>query len=172
MSAVACSENLGPLASQVTCALPMFVFSHILGQPDFSITVTVKAFTCFLIEDDADDQEIFINALLKINPAIKNISACNGKDALDKLRVADVKPDIIFLDLNMPLMNGRDFLKAISGKEYYRQIPIIILSTSSDSDTIAETIQLGAKEFITKPVSYADWEKILKVVLAEYYGEL
>jgi CheY-like chemotaxis protein len=132
----------------------------------------VRAFTCFLIEDDADDQEVFINALAKISPAIKNISASNGKDALEKLSAGKVKPDIIFLDLNMPLMNGTEFLKAISGTEYFRQIPIIILSTSSDSDTIAETIQLGAKEFITKPVSYSDWETILKIVLTEYYSEL
>jgi CheY-like chemotaxis protein len=132
----------------------------------------VKAFTCFLIEDDADDQEVFINALSKISPAIRNISASNGKDALEKLGAGSVKPDIIFLDLNMPLMNGTEFLKAISGTEYYRKIPIIILSTSSDSDTIAETIQLGAKEFITKPVSYSDWETILRIVLTEYYGEL
>lgn len=132
----------------------------------------MKAFTCFLIEDDADDQEIFINALGKINPAIRNISASNGQDALQKLSATKVKPDIIFLDLNMPLMNGREFLKAISGEEYYRTIPIIILSTSSDSDTIAETIQLGAKEFITKPVSYSEWETILKVVLKEFYSGL
>ena len=132
----------------------------------------MKAFTCFLIEDDADDQEIFITALSKISPAIKNISASDGQDALDKLRAGELKPDIIFLDLNMPRMNGREFLKAISGEEYYRQIPIIILSTSSDNDTIAETIQLGAKEFITKPVNYSDWETILKIVLKEFCNDL
>lgn len=132
----------------------------------------MKAFTCFLIDDDADDQEIFISALGKISPAIRNISAYNGQDALDKLSASKEKPDIIFLDLNMPLMNGREFLQAISGNEWYQQIPIIILSTTSDSDTISETIQLGAKEFITKPASYSDWETILKVVLKEFYTGL
>ena len=132
----------------------------------------MKSFTCFLIEDDADDQEIFINALARIDPAIRNVSASNGQEALDKLRASRVKPDIIFLDLNMPRMNGTEFLKAIAGKKAYQQIPIIILSTSSDSDTIAETIQLGAKEFITKPANYSDWETILRIVLKEFYAEM
>lgn len=132
----------------------------------------MKAFTCFLIDDDVDDQETFVSALSKISSSIRNVSASNGREALDKLAAGEVAPDIIFLDLNMPLMNGREFLKAIAGKERYRRIPIIILSTSSDSDTISETLQLGAKEFVTKPVRYADWETVLKIVLKEYYSGL
>ena len=64
----------------------------------------------FLVDDDVDDQLMFKEVIETINPALQCDTAANGKIALDKLKESSAVPDIIFLDLNMPVMNGYDFL--------------------------------------------------------------
>lgn len=120
---------------------------------------------CFLIDDDIDDREVFMYALEAVNPAIRCITACNGREALNLLGKADIYPDLIFLDLNMPLMNGEQFLKEVQHCERLKKIPIIILSTSSNPKTVSETRKLGAKLFITKPDKVSILEKKLKDIL-------
>jgi CheY-like chemotaxis protein len=88
----------------------------------------------------------------------------NGQDALKKL--SGYHPDVIFLDLNMPLMNGRQFLEEIKKKDGLSHIPVIILSTSSDKSTIEDTRRLGARDFITKPDKLSAWEARLKEVFS------
>lgn len=121
-----------------------------------------KAFTCFLIDDDADDQEIFLRVLESVAPAVECHTASNGQEAIDKLRNRQVKPDVIFLDLNMPLMNGKQFLQACQGMGSCKEIPVIILSTSSDQQTIRETRELGASDYITKPNRYSAWKEVIQ----------
>ena len=121
-----------------------------------------KAFTCFLIDDDADDQEIFLRVLESVAPAIECHTASNGQEAIEKLRSRQVNPDVIFLDLNMPLMNGKQFLEACQGLRSCKEIPVIILSTSSDQQTIKETRALGARDYITKPNRYSAWKEVIQ----------
>jgi len=80
---------------------------------------------------------------------------------LQKLQNSSSQPDIIFLDLNMPLMNGRQFMQAIKTDIKLQQIPIVILSTSSDHKTRSDMEILGAKYFITKPDKYSAWKEML-----------
>src|SRR5688572_1637121 len=70
-----------------------------------------------LIDDDEDDREICLSVLQTILPEASYIIATNGEDALQKLNNGNASPDLIFLDLNMPLMNGKQFL--MSGKKYH-----------------------------------------------------
>ena len=70
----------------------------------------------FLVDDDEDDKEIFMAALQEINTEVACITADNGYDALNKIKTKQANPDLIFLDLNMPLMNGQVFLKKL--REY------------------------------------------------------
>jgi len=108
--------------------------------------------TCFLIDDDEDDQEIFTLALREADASIKCVTASDGVEALAKL--ADDKtfiPDYIFLDLNMPLMNGKECLREIRKQSHLKGVPVIIFSTSSEPHDIEETRKLGANDFITKP---------------------
>jgi CheY-like chemotaxis protein len=119
-----------------------------------------------LIDDDADDQEIFSTVIEQIFPSVQCEVAMNGEDALSKLR-SQALPELIFLDLNMPLMNGQQFLKVVKKDNQLREIPIVILSTSSGEETIAETLSLGASKFITKPDKFIDWETKLRAVLSE-----
>lgn len=115
-----------------------------------------------LIDDDEDDKSFFLEALAQINPEIVCITADNGRDGLNKLLSENPRPDVIFLDLNMPLMNGRQFLEEIKNQQHLPNIPVVILSTSSDSETRRHTSMLGAKYFITKPDKLSAWESMLK----------
>jgi CheY-like chemotaxis protein len=118
------------------------------------------------IDDDADDHEIFYNALRKINDAINYNALTNARKALAGLVAKELTPDVIFLDLNLPEMSGQQFLVEIKKSESLRHIPVIILSTSSHIGTIELTKELGAHDFITKPNSFDKLVQILSLVLA------
>lgn len=128
----------------------------------------INEFTCFLIDDDIDDQEIFLSVLEDIAPSIRCYTAANGQEAISKLTSEEIKPDLIFLDLNMPLMNGKQFLKACNLLDGCRHIPVIVLTTSSDKNSIEETMQLGARDYITKPDKFSAWGSIIKEKLSAY----
>ncbi|HYF69269.1 MAG TPA: response regulator [Ohtaekwangia sp.] len=128
----------------------------------------MNTFTCFLIDDDTDDQEIFCTVLGSLFPKIICITAGNGQVALDKLLSGEVSPDVIFLDLNMPLMNGRQFLKEVNRHTRLCSIPVTVLSTSADQDTKASVLELGARQFITKPDKYSEWETMLCEILNDF----
>jgi CheY-like chemotaxis protein len=108
----------------------------------------------FLIDDDEDDQLFFIEALELIDPLIQCDTAGNGKIALDKLKSGDSLPDLIFLDLNMPVMNGLEFLNHQKKDKKINKIPIGIFTTSNILDDMELTKKLGVKFFITKPTDF------------------
>ena len=113
-----------------------------------------ESITCFLVDDDEDDHEIFEIALKKTGKNYRLVSARNGADALQKLENEDsFKPDFIFLDLNMPVMNGKACLQEIKQKTRLTAIPVIIYSTSSYAKDIEEVKRLRATHFFTKPSS-------------------
>lgn len=119
-------------------------------------------FTCFLIDDDIDDHEIFCATMDTIAPTWTCVTAVNGQSALFMLQSRKVLPDIIFLDLNMPLMNGRQFLQEANRLKIIQEVPIIVLTTSSDPTTKMEILKLGARQFITKPDKFSEWELVLR----------
>ncbi|WP_298715638.1 response regulator [Chitinophaga sp.] len=124
--------------------------------------------TILLIDDDLDDTEIFEEALTEINPAILFYKAENGQDAFNKLQGKEVgQPDIIFLDVNMPGMNGWQFLTKLKTEAAYHNIPVIMYSTSSAKKDIAIAEDLGAVGFLTKPADYKGLKKALLLLLAQ-----
>jgi CheY-like chemotaxis protein len=119
----------------------------------------------FLIDDDQDDQELFLMALEQIDPSLECTVHSDAKTALQAIRGAPAPPDVIFLDLNMPLMTGQQFLAELNKQTATSKIPVIILSTSSDQPSIDETRALGAERFITKPNNFKELNNILKKIL-------
>ena len=110
----------------------------------------------FLVDDDMDDHEIFKSALAKVDGDLTLLTATNGYEALDFLSTTGTLPDYIFVDLNMPRMDGLQFLKEIKQTDTLKNIPVIIYSTSSNPVDIAKTKQLGAISFVTKPSRFSD----------------
>lgn len=123
-----------------------------------------------LVDDDTEDQEIFKSAVSQISPELKCITLTNAGEALSKLRDKQLTPDVIFLDLNMPIMNGHDFLAAVKQEEQTKNIPVIIFSTSSNPSTIKSTKEMGATDFITKPDRFDKLVNILKPIINQQIG--
>lgn len=108
----------------------------------------------FLVDDDPDDQDIFQEALRTIDENIVCYVAHDGKEALAKLQDSLLLPDAVFLDLNMPVMSGKECLKALKKDKDLRNIPVIIYSTASADKERENCIQLGAFDFISKPPQF------------------
>jgi CheY-like chemotaxis protein len=108
-----------------------------------------------IVDDDSDDIEFFCEALIEIDASVQYMTAISGDDALNKLRSKDkILPHFIFLDLNMPRMNGKQLLKELKKDYLLKDIPAIIFSTSSTPKDVEETKALGAAHFLTKPSSF------------------
>lgn len=114
-----------------------------------------------LIDDDEDDQDIFVAAVNKLSAGISCTAMGDARQALTKLAAGAVTPDVIFLDLNMPLMNGQQFLMEIKKLEKLKDIAVIIFSTSSNKTTIQLCKELGAADFITKPNTFNELADVL-----------
>ncbi|GAC1530637.1 MAG: hypothetical protein NVS3B15_09600 [Sediminibacterium sp.] len=120
----------------------------------------------FLVDDDMDDQDIFKDALKEIDPSFKVVTAVNGIQAIQQLTKAiGSLPDFIFIDLNMPLMNGIHCLKEVKKITSLLSIPVIIYSTSSFSKDIEDAKKYGAFDYIVKPFCFQELcERIRKVI--------
>ncbi len=118
-----------------------------------------------LIEDDDDDQEIFLAAIDQLENPVACIVYNNPVKALKALEDKVLEPDIIFLDLNMPLMNGQQFLVHIKNNEALEHIPVIVLSTSSHASSRTSVKSLGATDFFSKPNSVRELVEVIKSVL-------
>lgn len=120
-----------------------------------------------LVDDDTDDISIFESVLIEVNPSKRFLSAEDGKDALEQLRsMPATLPELIFLDLNMPRMNGKEFLTELKKDHKLKDIPVIIYSTSSYKKDKEDVLNLGAIGFITKPTNTNDLKNILHAIVA------
>ncbi len=116
----------------------------------------------FVIDDDLDDQEIFTIAVEKVDPAIECIFANDGVHALERIRNdSTLIPECIFLDVNMPRMNGVECLQELRTFERLENVPIYMCSTSSDPKIIEKIKALGARDFIVKPSTIAEFAGLL-----------
>lgn len=120
---------------------------------------------CYLIDDDRDEQEIFSMALESLRVNVKCNFASSGNEAIEKLKSDQTfLPDFIFMDLNMPRMNGRQCLAEIKKIAHLREVPVIVYSTSSHNTDRTDLLQMGASAYIAKPSSIpALMTELLKV---------
>ena len=114
------------------------------------------------IDDDSDDCELFLEALEAVSSAAYT-AIYDPTEALRRLIKNEIDPDIIFLDLNMPIMTGLEFLVEIKKEEKLKEIPIIIFSTSQLEDIKREAKARGAHDFISKPNNFNDLKRILSL---------
>ncbi|SDB62902.1 Response regulator receiver domain-containing protein [Flavobacteriaceae bacterium MAR_2010_188] len=108
-----------------------------------------------IVDDDLDDYDFFCAAMKEIDPKCKIVMAKNGEDALQQLGQDNFElPNYIFLDLNMPRMDGKTCLSHLKKNERLKHIPVVIYTTSSSQKHKTETLKLGADYFLSKPASY------------------
>ena len=120
----------------------------------------------FLIDDDIDDQDIFSSALKEVNPNIKCKTAENGCAALQLVnKDGTFLPDFIFLDLNMPKVNGLDCLAELRKINRLKKTPIYIYTTSSAEKDKEEIKKLGATGLIIKPILINELINILSEIV-------
>lgn len=121
--------------------------------------------TILYADDDADDRAFFVEAFGDIDPSVSCVTACDGKRALDLLGEMERLPDYLFLDINMPVMDGRECLYEIKKSSRFKNIPVVIYSTTSDPEEIGSFYKSGAALFIRKPDNVMKLYSALRIFL-------
>lgn len=119
--------------------------------------------TILYVDDDADDRQIFQEAVRSLDGQHTCVTACDGLDALSYLSLHEA-PDIIFMDLNMPLMDGKTCLVEIRNSKAIRHLPVIIFTTSNHPGDKKQCKELGATDYLLKPVSFIHMREILRAI--------
>ena len=118
-----------------------------------------------LVDDDYVDVMTVKRAFKEINLQNDIVVAENGEEALKYLNNPAVeRPAIILLDLNMPRMNGLEFLQVVKKHEQHKVIPVIVLTTSAQERDRLESFKMSVAGFITKPVIYTEFIDIMKTI--------
>jgi CheY-like chemotaxis protein len=118
-----------------------------------------------LLEDDAVDAMTVRRAMKDLNVANPLVCVVNGEEALEYLRdSANVKPCVILLDLNMPRMNGTEFLKIAKADPQSKSIPVVVLTTSKADQDKFECFDHGIAGYIVKPVGYQAFVDAMRIL--------
>lgn len=134
----------------------------------------LKELTILLVEDDPADQKLIKRSLLRQRIANYISVAESGEEALDYLSRSTADdgqcpaPSLILLDLNMPGMGGKEFLRRIKEDDTLKAIPVVVLTTSDSEKDILDSYKLCASGYISKPVNLQDFQEALRK-LGEYW---
>jgi len=113
--------------------------------------MTTENLNCLLIDDVAADLKIFCAALEGVDKSVTCVYASDGFEALKKLQDEHYTPDYIFIDMNMPRMNGNECLLEIKKIDRLKNVPVFMYSTSANPKNISQTKENGAAGYIVKP---------------------
>jgi len=121
-----------------------------------------------LVDDDVEDQEIFLDAIKEVDPFIHCACAADGEAALKLLNSdAIVKPDLLFIDLNMPKQNGKQLLMELKKSDTLKDIAVIMYSTFFGENDIKEITKLGAVHYLVKATRFNDLCASLQHILSK-----
>jgi len=118
-----------------------------------------------LVDDDRVDVMTTKRALKDINVTNPVYTARNGEEALELLRDGKTeKPGVILLDLNMPRMNGIEFLRVIKNDDSLKRIPVVVLTTSKEEENKVGSFSLGVAGYMIKPVDYIKFVEVIRTI--------
>ena len=120
-----------------------------------------KELLILLADDDPVDRELFVEAMKDTGFSFRVDEVENGEEVLQHLAAATSLPDIIILDLNMPVKDGRETLKELKNSEQFRHLPVFILSTSNARFDVELACHTGANLFLVKPHEYKEIVEML-----------
>lgn len=131
-----------------------------------------KTVNIMLVEDDPGDQKLIKTSLHQQHITNTPVVFGSGEDALEYLKnnkeSKNDLPDLILLDLNMPGMGGREFLRIVKADPVFEIIPVVILTTSDADRDILESFRLQAAGYIKKPVSLQEFQEVIQT-LSDYW---
>ena len=134
----------------------------------------IKPATILLVEDDPGDQKLITVSLKNQKLGNEVRIAGSGEEAMEflyqrgKYSYGTSRPDLILLDLNMPGMGGKEFLRQIKKDERMKMIPVVILTSSDSDEDIIATYNLHASGYVKKPVKLEDFKRVVKEI-KEYW---
>ncbi len=124
------------------------------------MTSDVRAIEVLLVEDNPGDADLTREALEADRVRVNLTVVTDGVEALDFLRSGS-RPDLIFLDLNLPRKGGREVLREIKEDAELRSIPVVVLTSSAAESDIAQSYYLGANCYVTKPVDLRAFQQVM-----------
>ena len=128
-----------------------------------------KSLNILLIEDDAIEVMKFNRVIKSLELKHNVIEANNGEEAILLLKDKEIIPDIIILDLNMPKINGIEFLDILKKDEVLKYIPAIMLTTSNNHKDVMECYRIGIAGYLLKPLKYDNYVDRVKKLI-EYWS--
>jgi len=118
-----------------------------------------------LVEDDSVDAMTVKRAFKDLKVLNSLVHTTNGEEALAYLRdESNKKPCVILLDLNMPKMNGIEFLKIVKADDALKKIPVVVLTTSKEESDIVDSFKLSVAGYIVKPVDYKKFVEAIRAI--------
>jgi CheY-like chemotaxis protein len=118
-----------------------------------------------LVEDDRIDAMTVKRALKDLKVINELVHVVNGEEALEYLRnESNEKPCVVLLDLNMPKLNGLEFLKIAKGEDELKRIPVVALTTSKETPDVDASFELGVAGYIVKPVDYKNFVEAIRIL--------
>lgn len=131
-------------------------------------------FTIIIADDDSDDQEFLISTIQEINPQCNILCVPNGEELIAVLwgdnkncDPAFQNPDLIFLDLNMPLLDGYESLRLIRAKLNLKSVPVFVLTTSEFEYDRIKSVAYGANGFYSKPMTPGGIKNIVMEIFSK-----
>ena len=120
-----------------------------------------------IIDDDEDDRYFFKDVIKNLHSSIECLEANGCEEGIELLRTATKLPHFIFLDINMPRLDGRECLKRLKNDISLKHIPVIMYSTSFSKETIKEFQTLGASNYLHKPTDLNNLPKQIREVIKD-----
>lgn len=119
-----------------------------------------------MVDDDSDDRKIFSQALEMVDPSLQVLFADNGVEAL-KIIQSGTFPDVVFCDVNMPIMNGLELLETIKKTPEFQSLRVMMYTTSPSENYRSKCNELGAMRYIVKPTAFEEVCSEIKAALEE-----
>ena len=126
--------------------------------------------TILIVEDDMVDVMTIKRAVGQLGITNPLHIESNGEEALRYLSTCNELPGLVILDLNMPKMNGTEFLKLIRNNEEYKSLPVVVLTTSKEQQDKLDTFNLFISGYMIKPVDFSQFKDMVRTI--HHYWEL
>ncbi|MBD2703219.1 response regulator [Spirosoma sp. BT702] len=130
----------------------------------------MKTYNVLIVDDDEDDQYLIRTAFERASNHYNLQFATDGTDVLEGIESPQFLPDLVLLDLNMPIISGFEVLKHLKTSPLYRHVPVVVLTTSDNENDINRAYELGANTYIVKPINHRALVDLAEQIRLYWFG--